>query len=102
MVYVHRLKKANGEIEFDILGDKEGNPIAIDVVKKSSPWLLIYLWLKYPVSNRISFLDCYLLRSSVEQILSEHQMALNATGRTVDSLKKDDIKFVSSKVYFNN
>ena len=102
MVYVHRIKKDNGEIEFNILADKKGNPIKIDEVKKDSPWLLMYLWLKYPTSNQICFLDCYLLRNDAEQILKEHQMALNATGRTVDSLKKGDIKFVSSKVFFNN
>ena len=104
MVYVHRLKKDNGELEFNILADKKGNPITIDVAKKSSPWLLLYLWLKYPKLNQISFLDCYVLRSdpNAKQLINELQMALNATGRTVDSLKKGDIKFVSSKVFFNN
>ena len=102
MVYIHRLKKDNGEIEFNILADKKGNPIKIDEVKKDSPWLLFYLWFKYPTSNQITFLDGYLLRNDVEQLLSENQMALNATGITVDSLKEDDIKFVSSKVYFSD
>ena len=101
MIYIQKLEKNSGELEFSILGNKTGTKMpTMREVKDNNPWLLLYLWSKYPKCNQICFLDCYALRSQPEmkQILKELMEGLKLHEMTPDDLKEGEIKFFPFKI----